>query len=361
MNELVSVLMCVHNTAVDYLQEAIDSILDQNYTPIEFIIINDSSDDILCLDCLTLYASKYDCIKLVHNDVNQGLTKSLNIGLEYCKGQYIARMDSDDISLPDRISKQADYLRTHRDVALVGSNVICFGSGMEDRDTSIEPDVCADYEIYRIQSLLKHSGPPHPSFMFRADFLSDKGIKYREDIRKAQDYGIMADILKSGGKIDKIHEPLLRYRIHDKQISTSSEKEQKIYQLRISYDYIRSVFCNLSNKECLALSLLGCDLDIEEICNSIEKDRYLNNCFCDFSVDMDSLKRKELYIEAQKKAIAINKQQRLFDDNKLQNVFRYEWWKKALHTSPKDGKAWILNAYTLLSYRYVIQRKRNGF
>lgn len=94
MNSLVSVLMCVYNSQ-QYLSEAIESILKQSYNNFEFIIVNDASTD----DSKLIIKSYQDKrIKYFENKSNFGLTFSLNFGLKQCKGEFIARMDADDIS-----------------------------------------------------------------------------------------------------------------------------------------------------------------------------------------------------------------------------------------------------------------------
>ena len=107
---LVSVIMSTYNADYDYLTESITSILDQTYKNLEFIIINDGSItnpkaiiDNFC-DNRIIY---------IENKFNLGITKCLNIALTYCSGKYIARMDDDDISLPDRIQKQVMYFENH--------------------------------------------------------------------------------------------------------------------------------------------------------------------------------------------------------------------------------------------------------
>ena len=91
---LVSVLMCVYNTKVEYLEEASSSILNQTYQDIEFIIVDDGSSEQSTLAQLSNICSRSDKVRLIRNNNNIGLTKSLNIGLKKCSGKYIARMDA---------------------------------------------------------------------------------------------------------------------------------------------------------------------------------------------------------------------------------------------------------------------------
>ena len=116
--ELVSVLMCVYNTKKEYLQEAIDSILNQTHRNIEFIIINDCSTLSETNILLDSYADPR--IKVIKNEVNLGLTKSLIKGIDCCTARYIARMDSDDIAYVNRIEKQLAYMKKY-EFGVIGS------------------------------------------------------------------------------------------------------------------------------------------------------------------------------------------------------------------------------------------------
>ena len=102
----VTILMAVHNDE-KFIKQAIDSILNQDFTDFEFIIINDASNDLTKQIILSFNDPR---INLIENKTRIGLTKSLNKGIHLAKGIYVARMDSDDLSLPDRIKKQVDFL-----------------------------------------------------------------------------------------------------------------------------------------------------------------------------------------------------------------------------------------------------------
>jgi len=114
----ISVVMCVYNSE-KYLAQAIESILDQTYTNFEFIIVNDAATD-SSLEILEEYAHADDRIRLIQNTVNAGLGVSLQKGIAAARGEYIARMDADDISLPDRFEKQIEYLRNHPEIMVLG-------------------------------------------------------------------------------------------------------------------------------------------------------------------------------------------------------------------------------------------------
>ena len=104
---LFSVLMSTYNETTKELDESINSILQQTYSNFEFLIINDNPNNYELEKTLKSY--KDSRIKIIHNEENLGLVKSLNNGLKYCNGQYVARMDADDISCPSRIQDEKQY------------------------------------------------------------------------------------------------------------------------------------------------------------------------------------------------------------------------------------------------------------
>ena len=116
----VSVLMSVYNTKEEYLRKAVESILNQSFTDYEFIIFNDGGDKKITT-IIQGYSDKR--IRLVENSENIGLTKNLNKGITMARGKYIARMDADDISLPNRLKVQYYYMEKHPDIDILGGAV----------------------------------------------------------------------------------------------------------------------------------------------------------------------------------------------------------------------------------------------
>lgn len=120
--DLISVLMPTYNVE-KYIRQAVESVLEQTWKDFEFIIVDDCSQD-KTYKILTEYAQKDERIKLYRNNVNSKICKTLNRALAYSKGNYIVRMDGDDISAPNRFERLYQYLQQHSDVDLVGSNTI---------------------------------------------------------------------------------------------------------------------------------------------------------------------------------------------------------------------------------------------
>ena len=252
----VSVIMCVHNTPVEYLKTSTESILDQTYKDIEFVIVDDASDDAQVLEYLNEVSETQERVVLIKNATNLGLTKSLNVAISACHGGYIARMDSDDYSYPDRIKAQVEYLNAHPDICLVGCQIKTFSGDVNEAKSSEHYEIYKNRDLYEIAMLFDHFGPAHPSFMFRGSFLKDNDVQYREDILKAQDYAIKADCIMHGGHIATMDDELLAYRVHSGQISSTSSDEQKKYHRVTSSRCLAFYYPDLSEKELEILSTM---------------------------------------------------------------------------------------------------------
>lgn len=219
----VSIIMSVYNTPEKWLREAIDSILKQSFRDFEFIIITDCPTD-NSGNIVEDYAQKDKRIRIINNEKNLGLTRSLNKGLSVAGGEYIARMDSDDISCRNRLEKQIAYMDNHKDVTVLGANIDVFDMdgnhylGMNNNSNS--------KEITAIRMLFCNAGVVHSTAILRKTFLDEHQIKYNERIKKAQDYALWKDIVIAGGKIEVMEDILVRYRIHSGQITNQCSEEQ---------------------------------------------------------------------------------------------------------------------------------------
>lgn len=212
----ISVILSVKNQ--DHLTEAVKSILNQTYTNFEFIIVNDEQKNLII--------PKDPRIIIINNHKNLGLTKSLNIGLKKAKGEYIARMDADDISKPQRLKTELDFLEKNPEVALVGSWVnLIDGNGSFLRTKKLP----TDYETIK-NNLIKANQFYHPTLMIRKKVFDEMGI-YDEKYIYSQDYEL---ILRVASKypVENIPKPLLDYRVNSKgSISYDQVKKQACYAL----------------------------------------------------------------------------------------------------------------------------------
>jgi glycosyltransferase involved in cell wall biosynthesis len=223
----VSVLMGVFNESSEWLASSIESILNQTFANFEFIIINDNPASPVNKSILELYSEKDDRIKIISNSENIGLTKSMNIALEIAKGQFIARMDADDISLPTRLETQLTFLKGHPEYIACGSNAVVVDKKNSRKGLFTRPESNED-----IQSAIFYENPMiHPTLFFRR--LKGQCIEYDAQIKYAQDYELVSTLSRLG-KLFNIQEPLLLYRRSTGQISVSklSEQNKAAYRIR---------------------------------------------------------------------------------------------------------------------------------
>lgn len=216
---LVSIIIGVHNEKEEHLRMAFNSLFNQSYQKIEIIVIDDDSED-NCKSVLSDICYGIKNITIIHNKSNLGLTKSLNIGLQMAKGEFIARMDADDFSTYDRIEKQVLFLQTHQDIDIIGTGVISFG----DRNIFMSPAFGLSKDDADIM-LFFSSTLCHPSVMIRKCFLDCHHLSYDENVKKAQDYDLW-ERSSIYGKLAVTKDVLLYYRIHANQITSLKNKEQ---------------------------------------------------------------------------------------------------------------------------------------
>ena len=220
-NPKVTVLMSVYN-GEKYLQEAIDSILGQTFKDFEFLIINDGSTD-KTGEILKSYNDPR--IKIINNEKNIGLTKSLNIGLRIAKGEYIARQDADDISMPERLEKEVEFLEQNRNVGLVGTDYLF----INEKGKVIHIVKCLNGSRELKAKLLEGNQFGHGSVMLRRECIDKVGV-YREEFKFAQDYDFCLRIAEMYD-VANISEPLYKWRIDSKSISVAKKALQDKYAL----------------------------------------------------------------------------------------------------------------------------------
>lgn len=214
-NPVVSVLMCVYNDE-RYVSPAIESILNQTFLDFEFIIVDDGSTD-STPEILNKYAERDKRIK-VFRIKNSGTTVAANFGLQKARGKYVARLDSDDISYPDRLQIEVDYLNTHPNVALIGG-----GSDLID----MNGNVVGQRNINTKNSLktLHHRCIFQQSdVMFRRNLVIELG-GYREKFHNSQDYDLWLRISEKAG-IAKLATPLGQWRLNNGGYTFSRRDEQ---------------------------------------------------------------------------------------------------------------------------------------
>ena len=240
MQPVISVIMATYNTPDPWLKESIDSILCQTFSDFEFIIVDDCSSSDLSAMRRT-YPDKR--IIWIRNEENVGLTKSLNKALSIAKGKYIARMDADDISLPDRFQIQVDYMNSHPEVIVCGSWRKAIGIENKDEIWNLPKS----REEQQAVLFFYNCGLTHPTAMFRKELLDTYGIKYNEKYLKAQDYGMWVQCTRYA-PMAMIKKILLLYRKSESQI-TSNKSNVKIYDSMIKIDQVIELGIKPSEEE----------------------------------------------------------------------------------------------------------------
>jgi glycosyltransferase involved in cell wall biosynthesis len=211
----ISVILPVYN-ASEFLLEALESLTNQTYKDFEIIALNDGSTD-NSLEILKEYAEKEPRLKIYSRE-NRGLPKTLNECVDYAKGEYIARMDADDISLPERFEKQLDFLEKNN-LDLCGTQHKCFGITNQQSDF---PTTEASCNI----GLLFYCILSHPTIMGKTSIF--RKYRYNENLDCAQDYDLWSRMAAGGVKINNLSQVLLKYRINSNQISERKKSKQEL-------------------------------------------------------------------------------------------------------------------------------------
>lgn len=211
---LITVLMPCYN-AMPFLTEALDSIINQTYKNLEILCINDGSTDNTG-DILEDYASKDARIKVIHNEVNLKLIRSLNKGIDLASGSYIARMDSDDISALNRIELELEYLEKNPgiDIVSTGSNNmteegVIFSQNIP-RQFSSKACFFASFFFVPIG---------HPELLIRTEVLKENKFLFEEHVLHTEDYELWSRLLRKGYSLTNIPDCLHDFRINSQSVS----------------------------------------------------------------------------------------------------------------------------------------------
>jgi glycosyltransferase involved in cell wall biosynthesis len=217
---LVSVLMPVYN-GEHYLRQAVDSILHQTFEDFEFIIINDGSTD-NTLSILKDYTDPR--IILLQNKQNKGLVATLNYGLSVVRGQYIARMDADDIAFPHRLEKQVQFMESNPSVGLLGTNVIFIDEHGKEGQLAHGTQWHFYPSTVRWR-LLWETTVHHPSSMIRRTTLTKNNLWFDPAYFLAEDFDLWTRIIKysEATYLPEVH---LQYRLHSQGLSFSNREKQ---------------------------------------------------------------------------------------------------------------------------------------
>lgn len=217
LQPLVSVVMTAYN-AGEFVGEAVASIQSQTYPNWELIVVNDGSRD-KTGDILKNIAKKDKRIKLISYTKNLGASYASNLGLSKTRGSLIARMDADDIALPDRLATQVEYLLSNPSVIAVGGQ--CQLIDRNGKVTGEKSFPLTHTQIY--WALYQYNPIQHPTIMINTKLLCDKRIQYHSDVVLAHDLELLF-FLSRYGKLANLADTVLQYRIHTDSLSLRNPK-----------------------------------------------------------------------------------------------------------------------------------------
>ena len=281
--------MSVYNGS-KYLHEAITSILNQTFTDLEFIIINDGSVD----DSEEIIKTfKDERIIYINNEKNVGLIESLNKGLVAAKGKFIARMDADDVAMPQRLELQVKAFEASPGAIVIGSDYFLLTG---KRTSHIKNKNNSDYQK---AVLLFSPCFCHPTVMMKNVF-KEKNLFYNSNYVHAEDYKLWTD-LAALGEFKNVTEPLLKYRSHSAQISAQYNATQLNISEKIRKEYCDQLNFTLSDEQFALLNSIG------------------NNVFITSMEVLENIEVLLLHLKDQ------NKKHRSFGENDF-NLFLHKFW-----------------------------------
>lgn len=250
MEKKVSFIMPIYN-AEKYVQQAIESVLNQTYKNFELILVDDISTD-STMECLKKY--KDERIRILHNDKNAGIAYSRNRGMDAATGEYIALMDDDDISMPERLEKQVMFLEEHPEIDFVGGKY-----QLIDKNGNILYEEKKAYKnpLYIKALFLFQNIYSNGEMMFRKDTIDRNQIRYAENQYGMEDFKFWIECSKIG-KFSTIDEVFLQHRVHEQSETVRNKmnmlRERERHRMELQrYSMILSGF-SISEEELVIIN-----------------------------------------------------------------------------------------------------------
>jgi glycosyltransferase involved in cell wall biosynthesis len=311
-NPRITVLMSVYNSEC-YLNEAIDSILTQTFTDFEFLIIDYASTD-NTPDILRSYHDPR--ITIITNEENLGLTRSLNNGLAVAQGDYIARMDADDISLPERLDEQVQFMDNNPHICVCGSWVEIIGQNAGDiwrYPTSHDEIACRH---------LFECSIAHPSVILNRKYLNENQIHYNNTFKKSQDYELWVRISRTYA-LANIGKVLLKLRIHAGAIGQMYTDNQKEWADLVRFQQLSEFLClHPTSEERILHSLISTGA---------------------FDARNDYVHGFDMWLQ---KIWNANKERKHFNESVLFNELSTRWYMACKNTTNQGYKMWKQYRYS---------------
>lgn len=243
---LVTVLMPVHNGAL-YLREAMDSVLRQTLSDLELLVVDDGSQD-ETPNIVRSYADPR--IRNIRSEARLRLAGALNLGLKEARGEFVARMDADDICREDRLERLVARMRRGDHLDLCGSAIDSFGPGAFGR--LVYPAGTANIRAH----LLFDNPFAHPTVLFRRSIFDSRPTPYDVSYYPSEDYALWASLVPTVA-CDNIVEPLLRYRVHATSMTRADLSDMDRQSMRIQKGLLRNLGIDPTDDE-LCLHRFGC-------------------------------------------------------------------------------------------------------
>jgi glycosyltransferase involved in cell wall biosynthesis len=298
----VTVLMLAYNSG-KFIGQSVESVLKQTFADFELLIVFDESSD-NTIQIISEFAEKDSRIKILKNENKKGIVGAANTGLKYAKGEYIARLDSDDIAFPGRLEKEADFLDKNKDFGLVGGGYRQIDSVGNETFNFWKPQASPDkikaillFENYFAQSTV----------MFRKSILSNTGF-YDENVVSAEDYNLwvrMAEITK----VWNFPEVFVYYRVHD-----ASDTKKTIG--------IREKMLNITHK--YIFEKIGLEYTPEEL--HLHFSIYNNN----FKPSMEFLENVKKWFSRLK---SFNDKNHVYNEKTFDEVLSEKWFEICFHST----------------------------
>jgi glycosyltransferase involved in cell wall biosynthesis len=297
----ISVVMPVYN-AQDFLSEAIQSVLDQTFTDFECIILNDGSTD-RSVEIIKSFEDPR--IRVVDNDQNIKIVRTLNKGISLAKGKYIVRMDADDICLPERFKTQFTFMEENPEVGACGSWFENFGemTGIARYE--------ADHNELRFK-MLYQMPILHPSTIIRKEILEKNNLNYDINYLQGEDYDFFARIAEVS-KVANIPKVLLKYRQHSNSGKTINND--------VLAQCVQKIIITQFNK-------IGVQISIGEM------DLFSRFCNSDFNLSIEDTNNIEMFLLEMIKA---NSNTNYLNHNHLTRILSEKWFSHCYNLSRKNG------------------------
>ena len=239
---LISVIMATFNEPKAFIEGSVSSILNQTHDNLELLIADDSTSKETA-DIIDACAAKDPRVKVIRKAERMGFVNALNAALDMAKGDFIARMDGDDFSLPDRFEIQLRYADEHPDVDVFGGDIVIVDENDTAKSERHYPVTSA--AIWR--SFLWRSPFAHPTIMFRRSVI-DQGFRYNPEYKRAEDIDFLFRLYKNGFRFGNTGETLLRYRVVG-DLQKKRNRDQWIYNHRArtrNFIWRRPLFSTIS-------------------------------------------------------------------------------------------------------------------